>query len=239
MPHFFYHKKIDNSSFLAIDRINDTTQKLLLTAKRVLPEIAYNSCIQAISGIKAEAKMAEKIAVRLLLNNVIVSEGHWLLPGATLPRIEYNGRCPFVECNNKMKLNISISHTIGLVAIFISGDKQTGLDIERVSARTRRIRHKYLSKKENSFIDALPTQWQNFGLTLYWAAKEAMYKLYKNENLIFNEHLLVEQFTPQKSGTFAAAINKNNNKQILVMQYDTIIADTDTELVVCWCSTII
>lgn len=72
-------------------------------------------------------------------------------------------------------LHISISHTKGYAAIFLSPRREVGLDIEQFSDKIFHVRDKFLRAEEKQIIDSTDrTQ-----LLLCWSAKEAVYKLYE------------------------------------------------------------
>lgn len=72
-------------------------------------------------------------------------------------------------------LRISISHTKGYAAIFLSPRREVGLDIEQFSDKIFHVRDKFLRAEEKQIIDSTDrTQ-----LLLCWSAKEAVYKLYE------------------------------------------------------------
>lgn len=75
--------------------------------------------------------------------------------------------------------HISISHTIGYVAVILSHDHEVGIDVEYVSDRVKRIAGRFL-RKDESFT----SQEQ---LLTAWCAKETMYKLFSSEHLGYQE----------------------------------------------------
>jgi len=107
--------------------------------------------------------------------------------------------------------NISISHSGKLIGIIVSDNKEIGLDIERISNKLDKIKHKYLNefeldlvKKSNNYIETLTT---------FWCAKEAMYKLYSKKNLIFDEQLLIKSVDTENKKIFAE-INTNETIEL-------------------------
>lgn len=75
--------------------------------------------------------------------------------------------------------HISISHTIGYVAIILSTDFEVGIDIEYVSNRVSCITSRYL-RSDEPFTD-LRSQ------LIAWCAKETTYKLFSEEHLALQE----------------------------------------------------
>lgn len=75
--------------------------------------------------------------------------------------------------------NISVSHTKGIVAILLSKHLQVGIDIEYYSDRIKKIAERFLRPDEiyNETSDLLTV----------WCAKEAVYKLYSEQHLTYQE----------------------------------------------------
>lgn len=69
-------------------------------------------------------------------------------------------------------INISVSHTEGMVAVAMSEKFRVGIDIERVTNRVLRIKDKFLHSDEYDVNDPNLLQL----LYIQWCAKEAMYK---------------------------------------------------------------
>lgn len=65
---------------------------------------------------------------------------------------------------------ISISHSKNMVAVMVA-EQNLGIDIEQITARTTKVRHKFLTGNE---LDWCKTDTEH---TLVWTVKEAAYKL--------------------------------------------------------------
>ena len=80
--------------------------------------------------------------------------------------------------------HISISHTKGYAAVLLSKNHEVGIDIEYVSERVKRIADRFLRPDEQaeSVTDLL----------LHWCAKEAIYKLYSELDLTFQQMKIVD-----------------------------------------------
>ena len=113
---------------------------------------------------------------------------------------------------NNCNYNISISHTGHFAAIIISQSHSTGIDIERITERVERVKHKFLSENELSNINSKS---ERTHLALLWAAKEAAYKILNIPQLSFYD-IETDKFQPYLNGDFNAKI-KNND--ILNLQY--------------------
>ena len=75
--------------------------------------------------------------------------------------------------------HISISHTLGYVAVILSRDYEVGVDIEYVSDRVNRISSRFL-RDDEVFADTKDK-------LIAWCAKETMYKLFSSEYLALKD----------------------------------------------------
>ena len=97
---------------------------------------------------------------------------------------EMLGYEPFVEHNEDGKpmiegYHISISHTLGYVAVILSRDYEVGVDIEYVSDRVNRISSRFL-RDDEVFADTKDK-------LIAWCVKETMYKLFSSEHLALKD----------------------------------------------------
>jgi phosphopantetheinyl transferase len=86
--------------------------------------------------------------------------------------------------------SLSISHAGEYAAVVIGKAQPVGIDIEQISERPARVRHKFLHP------DELPGTATDDQLTLFWCAKEALYKLQGRSGLSFREQVQVQTFRP-------------------------------------------
>lgn len=121
---------------------------------------------------KSESRLKQWLSVRLLLNE-IYSDASITYDKFGKPMLS-NG------------VEISISHAGDYAVIALNTTKKCGIDIEQISSKVERIKHKFLSQHELEKVISLEE------LTLFWCAKEALYKLYGKKELIFNEQLFVD-----------------------------------------------
>lgn len=81
--------------------------------------------------------------------------------------------------------HVSISHTKGYAALILSKKSEVAVDIEYMSDRVERIAFKFLRKDERA--DSLDAK------LVHWCAKETVFKLFSEENLLF-ENMRVKPF---------------------------------------------
>lgn len=158
-------KNINNSLSIGIWHIVESKENLL--------ETYVDRGFDTINVIetKSELRLKQWLAVRLLLHEFYQDV-----------EISYNefGK-PFLS----NKVEISISHAGDYAVIALNTSKKCGIDIEKITAKVERIKHKFLNPQELEIAKTLEE------LTLFWCAKEALYKLYSEKELIFNEQLFV------------------------------------------------
>lgn len=160
------HKKdINNSLSIGIWHILETKEELL--------NLIVNNGFSVKNTIisKSETRIKQWLAVRLLL--------HKFYPNEVISYNEFGK--PFLS----NKVEISISHAGDYAVIALNTSKKCGIDIEKISSKVERIKHKFLNAKELDVTKSIEE------LTLFWCAKEAMYKLYGEKEIIFNEQLFV------------------------------------------------
>ena len=85
---------------------------------------------------------------------------------------------------------ISISHSATHAAVLLSNNFNCGIDIETITPRVKRIASRFLSEEELSFVDA-DTETEQ--LTLFWSAKETVFKWYALGELSFSNQIQLQQ----------------------------------------------
>ena len=81
--------------------------------------------------------------------------------------------------------NISISHSFPYVTGILNKEKKCGIDIEKIQKKILKINHKFLSKSELNKVKNNTKK-----NTIYWSAKESLYKL-KGEFLSFKNDIKI------------------------------------------------
>jgi hypothetical protein len=92
-------------------------------------------------------------------------------------------RIPQIENLNK---DISITHTNQIIAIIIA-DYPCGIDIESRDRDVSRIKHKFLNKEDFTNGNHLENLIQN------WCMKEVLYKIKKDNTVLFKDHLIIKK----------------------------------------------
>jgi phosphopantetheinyl transferase len=105
-------------------------------------------------------------------------------------------RKPFLE---NEKYHFSISHCGDFAAAIVSSTHRVGVDIEIITPKIERIRHKFLEPGE---YGVAITGWPRAGSqhvedhslqTMLWSAKEAIYKWYGEGGVDFKKHVHLDR----------------------------------------------
>ncbi len=72
--------------------------------------------------------------------------------------------------------HISISHSLHTACMAVSEDHVIGIDVESVSERIERVKHKFLSEQAISELQDIDEEERLSALTSSWCAKEAIFK---------------------------------------------------------------
>lgn len=111
-----------------------------------------------------------------------------------------NTRKPFLE---NEAYHFSISHCGDHAAVMVSTANRVGVDVELVTAKAGKIKHKFLSAYEQDMIQTLADNTEdvhNTYLTTAWSIKESLYKWYGNGEVDFIEHLYIEKIAGTQQG---------------------------------------
>lgn len=105
---------------------------------------------------------------------------------------------------------LSVSHSGIYSAVILSKNLPVGIDIEKIRDRIEGVKDMFLSKEELMHIGSLNRMEK---LIVYWGAKEALYKIYGNPELLCMQDITVEPFDYLCSGEGSTcAIVKSTKK---------------------------
>jgi phosphopantetheinyl transferase len=125
---------------------------------------------------------------------------------------------PFLE---NEKYHFSISHSGNFVAAIASKKNRVGVDVELVTPRIKNISDKFLSDSEKKYIDTwveLP-QLQLELTTVYWSAKEAVFKWYGKGEINFRGHIEILSVTHNRNAGVLDCIFKKDENISLEIHY--------------------
>jgi 4'-phosphopantetheinyl transferase EntD len=166
--------------------------------------------LEELNYISSPQRRMERLAVRVLLNNVLgekVYLGH-----------HDNGR-PFLQNN---VANISITHTRQFAAIIYHPTLDVGIDRESLSRNFSAVEIKALSDEERGYLSEKHRHAQ---LCLIWCAKEALYKRFSEDGVDFAAQMYIEKFIPKSEGKLTAVYTSSEGKLIAFTLHYEIIED--------------
>jgi 4'-phosphopantetheinyl transferase EntD len=190
----YQSKKISKNTQIGIWKITETEKEL----SSLYLEAGFDSksILQTKNNLRKKQWLATRILARHFTNASVI----------------YNDM-------GKPKLNngwnISISHSNEFVAILINPHKNCGIDIEKISKKVSRIKNKFLSPEDLLEVTS------DEDLTIYWGAKEALYKYYGEKEVLFAEHLFLSDFSKQ-TNQFTGEINMPEFQKEINMHYEKI-----------------
>lgn len=116
--------------------------------------------------------------------------------------------------------HFSISHCGDYAAAIVSSTERVGIDIEMITPRVDRIKHKFLHEDELAFVNSHGIDQQIKLLTLLWSAKEAMFKWWGDGDIDFSEVLRTETFVFQHAGVIPVTFLKSDKHVSLDIHYE-------------------
>ena len=137
--------------------------------------------VDDLTGLPAK-RLREKAAERLLLHKAFGQAVALLHDGQGAPRVEAHE-----------PVNISITHTTGLVALAVNERHVIGLDAESTDRQqVIKVRRKFLNASEQQFI-APDDQAAHI---IAWTAKEAVIKAERNSAIDWTDGIVLEPLEP-------------------------------------------
>ncbi len=115
--------------------------------------------------------------------------------------------------------HFSISHCGDYAAALVSSTNRVGIDIEMITPRVEKIKHKFLHPDELNFVHSHAISRQINLLTLLWSAKEAMFKWWGNGDVDFSEVLRIQYFHFSDEGIIPAIFKKDQINTPLTIHY--------------------
>lgn len=193
MPVFSIYT-INPQTKLGIWKIDESIQEVI--------SIAEMNGIPPIQAVSHPSMQLQKYCTSLLLHEMDLHILHKLFYSPNgQPLLTYD-------------MHISISHNPFFCAALIS-QTPCGIDIEPITSKAFRIRHKFLSLSE---IDMLlyNTANNNEVFTLAWCVKEAVFKWYGKGQVLFIEDIQLTDFKWQENKGIAEVFFRKEAKSVLL-----------------------
>lgn len=204
MP-IFFQQNIDHSTKLAIWKIEEA-ETFFLAQVTLQREITH------------PRKRLQHLAGRYLLKHLYPDFPVELICIA-------DTRKPFLEDE---AYHFSISHCGDYAAVIVSSINRVGVDIEVVSEKIERIKHKFISQEEwltatekieqQTFSDMGESKLQreNYMLTLLWSCKEAVFKWYGWGAIDFREHIKIQRMFQANENSFESIVSFNKKEALFL-----------------------
>lgn len=197
MPLLFKHTE----PLLGVWKIEESSDELLAMLG------LQSEYLPFLQGIKTEKRRQEWLASRVLLKELA---GEELL-------IAYHGDgAPYLPGSS---LSLSISHTNGYAAVLLQDQETAGIDIEYHSNRVLKIRSRFMSPEEDASIGS---GYEVEHLLVYWCAKEALFKMIRQQDVDFIEHLHIEPFLFSVSGKLNVYETRTLEQKSYVLKYEVL-----------------
>lgn len=204
MP-LFYQQDINQDTRLAVWEICE-------------PESFFLEKVSLKREITHPQKRLQHLAGRYLLG--------YLFPDFPAELIEIaDTRKPFLP---NEQYHFSISHCGNFAAAIVSKTERVGIDVELLTPRVEKIKHKFLHPEELQMVDHANIDRIQL-LTLLWSAKEAMFKWWARGDVDFSEVLRIWQMPNELQGKINASFQKNEIDIALPLDYRLM-----NELTLCW-----
>jgi phosphopantetheinyl transferase len=131
--------------------------------------------------------------------------------------------------------HFSISHCGDYAAVIVSIDHRVGIDIELVTPKVEKVKHKFLNEEELSVVSCQlsvdgnqltnPRLTESVGqepinqLTLLWCCKEAMFKWYGSGGVDFKENIHLQPSELRENEGIIKGEFVKDHKTSLALQY--------------------
>jgi 4'-phosphopantetheinyl transferase len=179
------HKQVNPDCTLGIWDIREDYETLLSGLELSAEED------QRLQGFGNHNRKLEWLSVRALARELT----------GTQTRIIYNNeRKPFLYDKS---FRISITHSCNFTAILLSKNRRVGIDLEYMSHRINKIRHKFIHESEKITGSRVKLIYH---LYIHWCAKESLFKICDKQGLVFNRNMVIEPFVPADKGALKGHI---------------------------------
>ena len=154
--------------------------------------------------IKNERRKKEYLAVRALLKKMAGSDFKIFYEKSGRPQLK------------NYPLNISISHSADLAVIFLSKEN-AGIDVENTGRKIAPVAKRFLSEAEITHTENSSDK--QLMQTIYWSAKEAIFKCTYEENIRFNSQIMIEPFELEEKGNFRGTLKTEHRTFMFELNY--------------------
>ena len=168
-------------------------------------EIFFNN-VPLQRSITHQHKRLQHLAGRFLLKELYPEFPYELIKIA-------DTRKPFLE---NEAYHFSISHCGDYAAVMVSTHNRVGVDVERISIKVDKVKHKFLSAGEQGLVNNIQAASKNEPytfLTMAWSIKEALFKWYGSGELDFIDDMHIkEMYFDNNNGRATCMITKGKTQ---------------------------
>ncbi|UOR05631.1 4'-phosphopantetheinyl transferase superfamily protein [Hymenobacter aerilatus] len=192
---------LPHGAYLGLWRLTETVDELL-------PLLPYPTVYQALYPAGRDpTRAAQWAAGRLLVHALLLKV---TTTPATLAN-DANGR-PYLP--TLPDYAVSLSHSGEWVAGIVAPQGRVGIDVELIRGKAQKLASRFLSEAERADAGDDATKY-----SLYWSAKETLYKLHSRRGLVFKEQLLLDPFWLREAGELTAHLLLKNSRSQHQLMY--------------------
>lgn len=193
-------KEIEDGSTLALWYIDE--EEVVLKKGLKMSEAEERE----LSNIRAPYGRIRWLAVRRALNSLFSQDITECLK-------DEHGK-PFVKDFDGY---ISLSHSNEYAIAIMHPEHPVGVDIEIVQPKIKRIKRKFMTDKELSFIQE---EHEIEQLYACWCAKESIFKWQGRKGISLKQNIDIVPFEYQHEGQLQARLNTSEGSQLLTVEYE-------------------
>lgn len=170
--------------------INNTTKVLIWKIEETFNELLNGVTLtknneNRVNAMKSELHRKGFLAIRQLFKIAGYSDKEVIYDEFGKPHLANGGY-------------ISITHSFQFCGLIISEENPVGIDIEKQREKIVKIAHKFTPIEEYKGVNPEKLVRK---LTVVWGAKESLYKIYGKKQLLFKEHIYIDEFYLKDSRT--------------------------------------
>ena len=115
-------------------------------------------------------------------------------------------------------IHFSISHCGDFAAAIVSDNAAVGIDVETISSKILNVKQRFLSEPELQLVEKIKSQFAEEAIiTLFWSAKECVFKWYGKGHLSFKNNMRLKQIIAEKPGIYIdAQFIRNETTQLKI-----------------------
>ncbi|GAB2454692.1 siderophore biosynthesis protein [Hymenobacter qilianensis] len=177
----------------------------------LLPHSAHYAAQQP--AVRDLTRQAQWLAGRALTHTLLRE----LTSAQSLLLNDSNGR-PYLE--QLPDFAVSLSHSGEWVAGIVSTQGRVGTDVELIRPKAQHLATRFLAETErvNAGDDVAK-------YSLYWSAKETLYKLHSRRGVVFKEQLLLNPFELREAGVLTGHLLLENFRSEHRISYQRLASD--------------